>query len=586
MKSRPPRPLRLLLMGAAGLAGIVLILAMVALLPSVQRSLLRQALVRAGAGQIQVESFRATPFGLTAGKIAFVRGELEFQGENLAVRFHPLALLRHRLTITQATARSILVAVDLAAVPRAAPAAASAGPKGPQPESGPVDSAEAAAKSLAAWRAPLKLVIDGLALRGRLEIRRGPSPVASADWALSGGGLKPGAEGAFDYRISASGEGMPAAQPAVLAGRVTLAENQAAGIGRLGFGGQAQGLADELAPSLRLKLDFDRPGPGEAYRLSMGLDMGGAQLQADLNNAGPAAAPVEGELRLAHVPASWANRWLHAANLSATQGELNLAWKLSMGPGTAIFQALELPPDRIQLTRADGRALPPLWIQATPSFTIGPGALAVDLKRLRVANEHGWAADLSLRAEAGPPPIEEAQIGSLELRASRAGDRSPVLTLKLAHPRRIRFSDPPEEILRQGPAEIATFSTRDFPLAWVTRFLPGRTLAGTWTSGESVLRSVPGQGLALATTRPWTFENLRFEEGGKTYFAGRLEVSPSAAYGPGGHWLALKDLLAADDRGARLAGHAAFGLKPADDQSGGGIDIRADLPHVPGSGGE
>ncbi|HVW19720.1 MAG TPA: AsmA-like C-terminal region-containing protein [Opitutaceae bacterium] len=569
-----------LLLAAASLAGCALVLAALALLPPVQRSLLRHALARTGAREIDIRAFHATPFGLAAGRIAFVRGPLGVQGDDIVVRFRPWALLRRRLALSQVRARSLVLSVDLSANPGVPPPTGQA----PPPAGGPLASAEAAPRSLSAWRAPLQLLVDGVDLQGRLDIRRGSAPVASADWSLSGGGLRPGGQGAFRYRIRAAGQGMPEAKAAVLAGQIDVAENGSAGLGHLGFSGRAQGLADTLAPSLGLRLDFDRPSADDAYRLRMGLDLGGASFSADLKGAG--GAPVEGEVRMAHLPAAWADRWLRAANVSAAQGEFNLAWKLSAGPDRVLCAPIELPPDRIQLTRADGRVLPPLWIQAMPEVSVDADSIGLELTRLRIANGHGWAADLTLKGESGLPPVQEVRIDLLELRAGRAGEPAPVLALRLAHPRRFRLADPLQGILSQGPADLATFSVRNLPLAWATRFLPGRTLAGTWACGESVLRTVPGRGLALATTRPWTFEGLRFDEGGKTYFQGRLEVSPESAFGPAGHWIGLRDLQAVDDRGGRLGGHAAFGLKPEDDRSGGGIDVKGYLPHAPGSGGK
>jgi hypothetical protein len=332
----------------------------------------------------------------------------------------------------------------------------------------------------------------------------------------------------------------------------------------------------------------------------------------------PAAAPLA-EIRLAHLPLAWANPALASGGLTLGAGEINGAWNvLSPVPAAGAAPALVVAPSEplvagpLQLRGGALPALPPLTLRGQARLEWSAGAAHLTLPDLRLESARGdlvqfrtdttWApGDLRTRGAIDatlptllggtdqPVPFILTAHWSAEQRgphlrlealqaAVRSAPRQPtLLELNLARPVELDLADPGAG-LADANADLARLQAHGLPLGWLSRWLPGRELAGTWAEGESRVRFLPGHGFTLETTQPWRLTGIRFAEGGHEFFRGAIQLSPSLAYGPKERWLRVTGFDLRDDRGPWLTGRFGVALRGADDTLGGGIALTGEIP--------
>lgn len=407
---------------------------------------------------------------------------------------------------------------------------------------------------------------------------------------------------------------------------------------------QARAVADILATdlerflpqlaavgSVRCHAEAVIQGDGRAWTLAGGavaLESPGQPGSVRIELPGPEAfwpwrqpaAPV-GELRLEHLPLAWANPWLKASGVLAGPGELNAAWKIGLGPGAVL-----LSPDgllTLEPVQLSGAALPPVLpirIRASPRLGFTVAGMSVAADDLRVETEKGdslavkLAADISwqggltglrmgfdgafptlLSGPEHPLPFlitgrcaasrsgNEMTLSALEFALRPAPRVTPFVALSLAHPFSFEAGRLPAMAGALDTTDLANFSVKGLPLAWISRWTHGRSLEGTWSDGESVLRYERGLGLVLKTTTPWHAAGLRFGVGGQEFFRGEFSVSPSGAYGPGLGWLRLGDIDGLDAGGNRLRGSLNLDMHGALDRPTGDAVLALDMPALPNS---
>jgi len=355
-------------------------------------------------------------------------------------------------------------------------------------------------------------------------------------------------------------------------------------------------------------------GPGSAR-----LQLLGPMVFWPWKRSGAAVA----ELRLDHLPLPWANPWLKPCGISVGPGELNAAWRVALAPDAIELSPVE--PLDLEPIRARGGSLPsvlPLHLRASPrlGFTATGMSIVADDFRLETEKGDSVTAKLDMdiswqdgvtQLKAGfdgalptllsgpehPLPFlitgrcamsrsgKEVTLSALQFALRPAPKATPFVALGLAHPFAFEAGRLSAVVGALDTSDLAQFSVKELPLAWISRWLPGRSLEGAWSEGESVVRYEKGRGLILWTTTPWRATNLRFAVGGREVFRGNFSLSPGAAFGSGERWIRLEDIAGEDANGNRLRGSLNFDMHGAADRPAVDISLVVDLPALPNSGG-
>ncbi|HEY1109595.1 MAG TPA: AsmA-like C-terminal region-containing protein, partial [Opitutaceae bacterium] len=134
------------------------------------------------------------------------------------------------------------------------------------------------------------------------------------------------------------------------------------------------------------------------------------------------------------------------------------------------------------------------------------------------------------------------------------------------------------------PATAATDWARlrfsGFPLGWLSRWTPGREVAGT-VVGESMLRSTPEGMLSFATTTPWTVNDAAVIVGGKTFFSGMARIAPDLSVHDGRYTAAVREIAAVEKNGSRIQGSITAEATLGDRKAKTTIALDAELPALP-----
>jgi hypothetical protein len=308
-------------------------------------------------------------------------------------------------------------------------------------------------------------------------------------------------------------------------------------------------------------------------------------LTAPLSLAGQSTLPIEGSLRIEHLPISWANTRLASAGVHLDAGELGGAWNIELTADSVRFlpsASLTLDPLRI-----GGQGIPQigaLTLRADPRIEVTRTGARIVIEKLHLESERGHAIDASADVSFAANGSHAIVVNALEVSVLRRSSATPVLDLKVLRPLTPDFADLVAGFEHSPPGDLVKLTIHNMPLGWMSRCLPGRTIEGSLDEAESTVSSVAGKGLVVTTTSPWRFAGLRFTEGGREFFHGNLTVSPSIVYGPADESVRLEDLSAQDERGYRIKGRIGAGLRSSDDRVGGSISLEAEIPGFNGTG--
>ncbi len=589
---RQSRGFRAVLWLAGATTVLAAVLAGVLLAPPVQRALVRRALVSSGATEVRLEGFHATPFGLAAERIGFSRGPLRVEAQGLEIDVSPRGFLRRRLEVRRISVGSLHVSWDVDAASRQPVASGVSGTGQP----------EAAFQGLlGSLRLPVPVSLGDVEIPAVVVLVRGKEPVAEVHCDLGGGGLIPGGEGRFTFGITAHGPALGAAGTVFMQGTLSVSES---------VSGTVSGLSAETAVSLpqykamplpvRLGVVVSPEAGGESYKAHAVISVDsapkdsrleplrGTRLTLDLarsmapDGKGPGPVAI---LSIEHVPVALSIPSLSAAGITLDPSEASGAWDVRMKDDEVDFVSrdpLVLAPLRIKGPGLSG--IGTFRLKASPGFAVSKTSARIQVPgiSLESANGHGIDASAAAFVNWGEAPFVEVNAFSATVRGPAAS--RPLGSLNLLQPLRIDLRDPAEALSGAPKGDLVRITARDLPLAWISRWLPGRTLEGRVSQGESVLSNAPDMGLSLVTTTPWRAIGLRFTQLGRVLFQGNAQVSPAARYGPKEQWVRLADLSAEDVRGYRLAGRLGFAMRSSDERKSGGIFIEADLPHLPFTG--
>ena len=353
-------------------------------------------------------------------------------------------------------------------------------------------------------------------------------------------------------------------------------------------------------------------GPGSAR-----LQLLGPMVFWPWKRSGAAVA----ELRLDHLPLPWANPWLNPYGILVGPGELNAAWRVALAPDAIELSPVE--PLDLEPIRASGGSLPSvlaLHLRASPRLGFTATGMSIVADDFRLETEKGDSVtaklDMDISWQAGvtqlkagfdgalptllsgsehPLPFlitgrcamsrsgKEVTLSALQFALRPAPRATPFVALGLAHPFAFEAGRLSAVVGALDTSDLAHFSVKGLPLAWISRWLPGRSLDGTWSEGESVVRYEKGRGLILRTTTPWNATDLRFAVGGREVFRGKFSLSPGAAFGTGERWIRLEDIAGEDANENRLRGSITFDMHGTADRPTVDISLAADLPALPNS---
>lgn len=334
--------------------------------------------------------------------------------------------------------------------------------------------------------------------------------------------------------------------------------------------------------------------------------------------------PVNGPLLkfgAEHVPlATWSNPWLAPVNRQITPAEFSGEWTIGLtdAPGVIVSPT---KPCAISPATVQGPGLPPLpplGLTFSPQVELSahglrlrvPDFLATTARgdrleaKLELTNDpaakalhttgeiRGMAATLFSEPEVPRALVvsgkwDVARTGtqwrlSAFEAALREGTAEPCVSLRLIQPLTI---DAEKWTVATDTQERDWMRLKfgGFPLGWVSRWTPGRKIAGALVEGESALRSTKNGRLGFITTTPWHVANATYAVGGRTLFDGDVSVKPGFAVDRQAGGLRLNGLEARDRQGNRITGSVAFGGSLKDKKAATTIAFDLELPALPHS---
>ncbi len=341
----------------------------------------------------------------------------------------------------------------------------------------------------------------------------------------------------------------------------------------------------------------------------------------------PPATPLA-KLELTRWPATWANPWLVANDLTLAGGEFSGRWNLRL-LGGKVLQLDPLAPATLGPVNVSYPPLPPLReanFTLSPTLTLTEKAVTIRIPDLaastpthdrlsavvdatyELATEHiATTGQLQatlpdwLAQPGQPAPFNLAthwaarlegdwlHLQAFTLTAQRDAATPPCLTVQLLRPLSadIEHYTPLETPGATG--DWLRFQFHDLPLDWTQRWLepalPGYAFTGTFAAGESVLRPGVAGGFEFATVQPWRFTGLSLANGNKEPWRGELTLSPAATAKGEAYTATLGQLVARDGDGNQLSGRITAEATLADRKGRATFDLAADLPALPHSAG-
>lgn len=219
------------------------------------------------------------------------------------------------------------------------------------------------------------------------------------------------------------------------------------------------------------------------------------------------------------------------------------------------------------------------------SRTHAAGSLSGALPTLLAGPDRPLPFLVAARWDAALAADGSVGVDALEFSARPSASASPFVSLALKQPLGLGASPSVASIKADPSRDLLLLSVKNLPLAWLSRWIPGVAVAGTWTSGESALRHADGGGFAFVPRAPWTFSALEFAPDGKTVFAGDADIEPEFTWSPELWSARLRSFSVSETAGNRASGDASFDWKPAAKAFAASLNLDAKLPSLPHAAG-
>lgn len=329
------------------------------------------------------------------------------------------------------------------------------------------------------------------------------------------------------------------------------------------------------------------------------------------------------QLTLEHWPIEWANPFLTDTGVQLAPAEFNGAWSLA----SDLSASATLTPQRpatfgpIQLRGEKIPALPVLNVSFSPRAEISATRFAVDVPDLTVASANGDRVEarlavsqetatgaLQTRGEISgslptvlngaevPLPLtldgrwearienNRLQLAEFNFAARAATDATPWLSLQLERPFDLDLATfTPRVTLADRELYWLRLRLAQFPLAWISHWLPDRAISGTLTVGESAIRPAPKDGFAFHPITPWRFEQLSFAVRGAAPLPLNVQISPAAIWQGDRLAIAIEDLDVLDPDANRLTGGLVVDTTLSTKSGTAEISLDGSLPKLPHS---
>jgi hypothetical protein len=466
---------------------LLLLLVVVGLLfiPAVQTFLVKRVLASKPEIRAQVDEVAVGMGGAHFRGLRYEQPGILVSAPSFEADLPLMDLAGQKIDLTRLVAHDVVIEID----PVASAAHAAANPPAPAATPAPSTPFAGLLKTLAL---PASLRAGGVDLAGTIRVA-GATPVNAA-FTLKGGGLAPGAEGAFTLTLTASASQGKVISELLL--RPTLGtDGQLSALSAV-LDATAESAALAAPAKLRTELSITRAGEGETYQLRV----------ASANSVAP----------LVELSSSWA-------------------------PGTSV------QPGRWKLALTDADLAPFVLGRALPSFSLkGDGEVtATAADRFRLGGQIKLAAN-SLERVAGAPalgPVNadlrfgvemsegQPRVEALSLTVSSA---APVLSVEVRQP--FSYDSATRKLVPSRPgAELCDVVLLGLPVAWIKPYLPaGLGLDGPLTGAWAV--RAEDDGFAATASAPLLLGAVRMDgPAGPQWVFDAIRVEGShASFGPAG----------------------------------------------------
>lgn len=297
-----------------------------------------------------------------------------------------------------------------------------------------------------------------------------------------------------------------------------------------------------------------RAGQWHLEKLAANAASEGSNAALQLSLERPVALPPGGDgntspwgrLRLRQVPMGWLTPVMEIGTIAG--GEMNGEWTLSSPEASRLRFTPDGPLRSVAFTVTDPAlpVIPPLVLAAEARMDLTPAHAFIDIDRAVFSSEKGDRFEVRVEAKAdldtlvadtkahwqarlptwlGPQgpflrgdltaDVTENFARVRTFQVTAAHDESPeaaAFRVESLKPFKIDYE---HETTRVEPAEgdIARLTANNLRLDWASSLLPGLSLSGAVTEGESLLRR-EGRGFTVVPGRDWTLQNLEVIQGG------------------------------------------------------------------------
>lgn len=499
--------LRIILLGFAALAVLLLVAVALAFTPAVQTWAARTFAPATPELTVTLDRVSAGLNGARLEGVRVVQPGLVLTLPSADVELNVADAAGGKVAVRRLVAKGWILDLTAPKAPVAGanpppPAPSGSVASGPGGSEAPARSPEVAAKEAFSGifdliQLPVDLAVDGVDLAGEVILPEGRVEVT-----ITGGGLAAGKVGTFALGTRFTGAD---ATTVVLNGDITAGMNSPRTFERFGFVAKVSAKGPQLpaGASTDLSVTAAREAQGEAYTLAV---RSGSREVVSASVAVPAgAAPIIG---------SWSFDAVTADAMPFALGKLLPDFK-AQGQGT--FEA-----DRMFSK-----------IKTTGSLDASVDKLAVLKPELAVLGR----LTLSAAFDAGLDG-ENARLSKLTVRV--AGAR-PVLTV--AALQSVEFNTRTRALAAANPSsELLTITIDGLPLAWTKPFLGDLALTGEDVRGAFAVSAKDG-GFAVRPVAPVMLGDFSIAQGGRPLLSGlEITLGAEADYSPQGFNAAVKEL--------------------------------------------
>jgi hypothetical protein len=522
--SKPMRPLRLLLVAAAGLAVVAVATVAVVFSSAFQTWVVRRELTARPELGLSVRSVSAGLSRVVIEDLHFKQAGIVVTVPLLEVEMPMLAVARGgRVAVTRLIGSGWAADLSRLTNPARPGAATSAGPApggeraaggsaGTSPHNIPATAAQVFAGVFSGLALPREFALDGVALEGVVVL---PAGQGQTNVRITGGGFEAGREGKLELVLAAG-----------------LAD---ARVRRLEVRGTLFGRMDTPRSLGQCALKFAATGTGDQFPAGVSL-----------TGEASAARTADGESYVARLSTQTHEILALAAAFRSGSARIEGTWKVNMRDVDVAPFVMGIKLPVFNATGEGGFDCPVTWegIRASGSFAAIADRLEVLAPELAALGEIKLQSEFDVAARGGVLAVRQL--------ALRLAGAQPVATVTALQP--FEF-DPASRAVRpttDAAGDLVGVALHGLPLAWARSWFGEYDITGNGLQGELV-GVARGGGIGVRTKQPLTVGGLSVRRGAER-LVDRLEVAGglSVDYNPQG-WQAEIERLTLRSGGTTLA---------------------------------